>query len=229
MFSIDVFWRKLDFKPAKTGCEDINVDEVWATLRKMIDKKPIFAQLTYLDRFAQVVTGHYSPNKPPVVQKKTRGRPTKKQQEHKREQSARKSLHMPVEESGSDEEFEFPRHSSFVPSQEDLVRPSQSQPCPPYELHRHSSYIPSSFQGGSIWDKFNFPNLPRTKKSENLVRTYGDRIPSVFHPYISKITDVRPDGHCGFRAVAVGLGIGKNEHMAVRSQMLLELRSSEGL
>ncbi|MFQ6652416.1 hypothetical protein Gotur_024295, partial [Gossypium turneri] len=36
-------------------------------------------------------------------------------------------------------------------------------------------------------------------------------IPDMFHPYITHIQDVRGDGNCGFRAISVCLGYGKDQ------------------
>ncbi|KAJ0494911.1 hypothetical protein HanIR_Chr12g0602891 [Helianthus annuus] len=49
------------------------------------------------------------------------------------------------------------------------------------------------------------------------------QIPKVFHPYISRIKDVRPDEHCGFRAAAVGLGFEQDYFGYIRNQLLEEL------
>ncbi|PWA56003.1 hypothetical protein CTI12_AA361730 [Artemisia annua] len=46
----------------------------------------------------------------------------------------------------------------------------------------------------------------------------------MFHPYIYKVRDVRADGNCGFRAVAVGLNLHENAWPTVRYHLMEELR-----
>ncbi|KAK1410096.1 hypothetical protein QVD17_36629 [Tagetes erecta] len=66
--------------------------------------------------------------------------------------------------------------------------------------------------------------LPCACRLEGLIMRYAAQIPRLFYPYISKIKDVKPDGHCGFRATAAGLGIGQEDFLFIRNQLLLELR-----
>ena len=40
LFAIDVFWRKLDFKPAKINYENIDVDAEFEKLKKTINLTP---------------------------------------------------------------------------------------------------------------------------------------------------------------------------------------------
>ena len=40
LFAIDVFWRKLDFKPAKINYENIDVDAEFEKLKKTINQTP---------------------------------------------------------------------------------------------------------------------------------------------------------------------------------------------
>ena len=214
LFEIDLFWRKLDFNTASINYENFDVDTEFEKLKKSLDENPIQVKRSYLEKFFQVIKGN-SPKKPPVVQTKTRGRPTLKQQEQRRDEAARKSFSTPTEQSGSDWSFEYPRHSSYIPSQEELLRPSTSQPVRPSASIRPSTLKQYSPQ---------FPLIELTPESEILIRRFGDQIPSVFHPYISKIKDVKPDGHCGFRAVAVGLGLKQSEYMTIRRHLLRSLR-----
>nr|KAJ0211591.1 hypothetical protein LSAT_V11C400199230 [Lactuca sativa] len=51
-------------------------------------------------------------------------------------------------------------------------------------------------------------------------------IPSIFHPYITCIQNVRGDGNCGFRSVAVCLGYDENEWLFIRQQLYDELLTS---
>ncbi|KAJ0716304.1 hypothetical protein HanPI659440_Chr13g0511151 [Helianthus annuus] len=66
-------------------------------------------------------------------------------------------------------------------------------------------------------------------KTDVAIRNYASQIPKVIHPYIVRIKDVKPDGHCGFRSVAVGLGVKQNSYLMIRKQLLKELRMNESL
>ena len=143
---------------------------------------------------------------------------------------------MTEEQSGPDLSFDFPRHSSYVPSQEELVRPSLSQPVrlsrsQSVRLPRSQPVRPSSSQPvrRSTSQRYlpYFPLINPSPKSEILIAKYGHQIPLVFHPYISKIKDVKPDDHCGFRSVAVALGYNQSKYLSIRKQLLMELRTNE--
>ncbi|GJS09647.1 putative ribonuclease H-like domain-containing protein [Tanacetum coccineum] len=53
------------------------------------------------------------------------------------------------------------------------------------------------------------------------------QIPTIFHPYISisSLQDVKPDGNCGFRSVALGLGLHEDHWPRIRSDLVRELDS----
>ena len=58
---------------------------------------------------------------------------------------------------------------------------------------------------------------------------FQHQIPVEFHPYISRIQDVLPDGHCGYRSVAVGLGFGEYVWPRIRNDLLLEMNQNQEL
>ncbi|KAC9897490.1 hypothetical protein E3N88_45121 [Mikania micrantha] len=51
---------------------------------------------------------------------------------------------------------------------------------------------------------------------------FKDHIPDIFHPYISRIQDVVPDGNCGFQSLAVALGLPETEWLTIRHALLTE-------
>ena len=53
-----------------------------------------------------------------------------------------------------------------------------------------------------------------------------EAIPEIFHPYITNIHDVRGDGNCGFRSIAVCLGYDEDQWPYIRRELLDELLSS---
>ncbi|XP_019158464.1 PREDICTED: uncharacterized protein LOC109155202 [Ipomoea nil] len=51
------------------------------------------------------------------------------------------------------------------------------------------------------------------------------QLPVIFHPFIMQVQDVRYDGNCGFRAVALCLGFKEDEWFKIRSNLIEELES----
>ncbi|GJX86349.1 MEI2-like protein 2 [Tanacetum coccineum] len=51
----------------------------------------------------------------------------------------------------------------------------------------------------------------------------------LFHPYISisSLQDVKPDGNCGFRSVALGLGLPEDHWPRIRSDLVRQLESRQ--
>ncbi|KAJ0489592.1 putative transcription factor FAR family [Helianthus annuus] len=204
---IDVFWKKLDFKPARNKIEDIDVDAEFEKLKKQIDPTPPQVKRSFFEKFQQILNPGNSNKKPPAVLKKTRGRPTLKMQEERKAEAARQSSYIPSEETWVDASDDLPRHSSYI-SAEDSCRGKNTKP-----LNLHPD----------------FPNIKLGPKTDIAIRNYASQIPNVIHPYIVKIKDVKPDGHCGFRSVAVGLGLKQNSYLKIREQLLKELRMHESL
>ncbi|XP_076895609.1 uncharacterized protein LOC143548285 [Bidens hawaiensis] len=53
-------------------------------------------------------------------------------------------------------------------------------------------------------------------------------IPGWAQPLVVDIKNVRPDGNCGFRSIAVGLGIHEKHWLDIRQAMQNELETNEG-
>ncbi|XP_019189960.1 PREDICTED: uncharacterized protein LOC109184415 [Ipomoea nil] len=54
---------------------------------------------------------------------------------------------------------------------------------------------------------------------------YMLQLPVIFHPFIMQVQDVKSDGNCGFRAVALCLGFKEDEWFKIRSNLIEELES----
>lgn len=63
---------------------------------------------------------------------------------------------------------------------------------------------------------------PRRQTKANNVSA-GTPIPAHLQPYVTSFVNVSPDGHCGFRAIAVSLGRNESDWLWVRREMLREL------
>ena len=100
------------------------------------------------------------------------------------------------------------RHSSFSQTgrSHNLIPDLNEEPP------RHSSYISQT----STWYDSSMGQLSRT---EELRR----QISEVFHPYILSLQDVVGDGNCGFRSVALGLGLTEDHWPRIRSDLVVEL------
>ncbi|GJY45963.1 RNA-directed DNA polymerase, eukaryota [Tanacetum coccineum] len=105
------------------------------------------------------------------------------------------------------------RHSSFLKSQRG--RTHNLIPDLNEEPPRHISFVSQT----STLHYFEI------SKSKRLRR----QIPIVFHPYISisSLQDVKPDGNCGFRSVALGLGLPEDHWPRIRSDLVRQLESRQ--
>ncbi|PWA41955.1 hypothetical protein CTI12_AA549380 [Artemisia annua] len=74
------------------------------------------------------------------------------------------------------------------------------------------------------------PILSRLYKHKNRLdlpahqfQNHLNLFPKMFHAFIDRVRDVKPDGNCGFRAVAVGLRLHEDEWPTIRYRLLQEL------
>ncbi|GKB51017.1 putative ribonuclease H-like domain-containing protein [Tanacetum coccineum] len=114
---------------------------------------------------------------------------------------------------GIDPNMQPRRHSSFSKSQRG--RTHNLIPDLNEEPPRHISFVSQT----STLHYFEI------SKSKRLRR----QIPIVFHPYISisSLQDVKPDGNCGFRSVALGLGLPEDHWPRIRSDLVCQLESRQ--
>lgn len=54
-------------------------------------------------------------------------------------------------------------------------------------------------------------------------------LPKSIAPFILGITDVLPDGHCGFRAISVSLGNDQGEWLSIREKMISDVNLRQSL
>ena len=91
---------------------------------------------------------------------------------------------------------------------------------------RHGSS--SNSQGGRTHNLI--PDLnEEPPASEERFKNLSRQIPKVFHPYISNtsLQDVEPDGNCGFRSVALGLGLTEDDWPIIRYDLVRHLESHQ--
>ncbi|GJX08711.1 probable terpene synthase 6 [Tanacetum coccineum] len=64
------------------------------------------------------------------------------------------------------------------------------------------------------------PNLNQEPVTNPLL----DHIPDIFYRYIKRLDNVKGDGNCGFRSIAVNIGLDENMWPLIRQELLQELR-----
>jgi hypothetical protein len=146
-----------------------------------------------------------STKKPPRVQQDTRGRPTTKQKNQRDADNRGATVAATV----SQRILDGGRRSCHVGS-------AHTQPTPPPRLPRSRS---TALAQGPI------PGFPLMRPDVDVIDVvrFEQYIPPMFHPYVLRITDVPPDGHCGYSAAAVGLGLEPHRQDYIRQQLLEEL------
>nr|GEX09687.1 hypothetical protein [Tanacetum cinerariifolium] len=106
------------------------------------------------------------------------------------------------------------------------------------EPARHSLFVDLNEEPTTFFDYIPETNLfvPPTVEShslfvdlneEHVTNPLLDHIPEIFHRYIIQLNNVKGDGNCGFRSVAVGLGRDENMWPLIRQELLQELRYHE--
>lgn len=147
----------------------------------------------------------------PRVQKNTRGRPSLKKTQQKRradpvrQESCRFSCSTVPNFVGLDSIKEPARHSSY---EFDLNKE------PMIDLNE----VSDDYESSQVIDLNKMP----TMKGSSIL----DDIPNIFHPYITNIHNVEGDGNCGYRALAVCLGLDEHDYFEyIRQQMGEELRN----
>ncbi|XP_035836042.1 uncharacterized protein LOC110888699 [Helianthus annuus] len=73
------------------------------------------------------------------------------------------------------------------------------------------------------------PVVQQNTRGRPTTKQFKYAIPPVFHPYVSCIRDVMPDGHCGFRSVAVGLGMDQSSWGLIRRDLVQEMDQNESI
>ncbi|KAI3732824.1 hypothetical protein L1987_64033 [Smallanthus sonchifolius] len=212
--AVDVFRRKLDLKPSFFDDENVDVDKVLGQVRNKIMSQPDQVKRSMLSRIAGVVFPSKSNKKASVVQEDTRGRPTLKKQQQRKQDVVRNSSFIGSQQSKCDPT----KHNSYIASQESIQASSVIQ-------HRRST----KGKGKQPQDDnahLGFPFI-MGKNAVNTINCFKDSIPSLFYPYISHIHDVNPDGNCGFRSVALGLGLNEKRWLFIRQQLLHEMDNKE--
>ncbi|KAF5787840.1 hypothetical protein HanXRQr2_Chr10g0457351 [Helianthus annuus] len=219
---IDVFWRKIDLLPCKLVDEEVDVVAELSNVRQHLEAQSPVQQKSLLSKIKAVFNPKSSTKKPPIVQQNTRGRPTSKKVQERLDEAVRLDEAARHGSYGEDSNvytaspkhrYDLPRHSSYVPSEGSRGTGSVIKSEKP-KMQRNSS---TSYKNKETRDDKGFPLM---KGDEHLL---SNQIPSEFHSYISRIQDVTPDGHCGYRSVAVGLGFSEHAWSNIRRDLLLEI------
>ncbi|EGG09945.1 uncharacterized protein MELLADRAFT_95224 [Melampsora larici-populina 98AG31] len=68
-------------------------------------------------------------------------------------------------------------------------------------------------------------SLAGTRRSLRARNKKDQRVPHWLHKYVNSVTDPAPDGHCGYRAIAISLGQPEDNWHSVREDLIGELQS----
>ncbi|GKE38151.1 probable terpene synthase 6 [Tanacetum coccineum] len=178
--------------------------------------------------------------KPSTVKRNTRRRSSLKQQQQQRQQQQQQRNAPPKSKDmrtcsqsarffGIDLNVEPERHSSYTNYQTNYDR----DPIPDLneEPARHSLFVDLNEEPTNFFDYIPETNqfVPPTVHShssfvdlneEPVTNPLLDHIPDIFHRYIICLNNVKGDGNCEFRSVAVGLGLDENMWPLIRQELL---------
>ncbi|KAL6584898.1 hypothetical protein OROMI_004187 [Orobanche minor] len=210
--SIDIFWRKLDISPSTfVQNDDISCDGELEHSKENFYKQSKVEKKSLLRKLKDIIGRTTTDIQVPRVQKNTRGRPSLKKPQQKRDvhpihQDSRRSCSVMPSFVGSDSIKEPARHISYVM---DLNKE------PVVDLNE----VPEEFESSYVIDLNEV-----TDEFESSYNSYiQEKIPNIFRPYITQINDVEGDGNCGFRAVATFLGLSQHHYFQIRMELLNEL------
>ncbi|XP_076908221.1 uncharacterized protein LOC143564987 [Bidens hawaiensis] len=237
--SIDIFWRKLDFVPSTTvQDDDVSCENELKHFKENFNKQFKAGKKSWLRKLKDIIGLGTTDIQEPQIQKNTRGRPNLKKSQQKRrvgqgttdiqeprvQKNTRGRPSLKKSQQKRRAEYCSARYScSNVPNFVDPIK----------EPARHSSFefdlnseplidlneVPGEcFERSYMIDLNVMPQL----NDSNIMSD----IPKVFHPYITNIQNVKCDGNCGFRAIAVCLGLDEEKsYEYIRQQMREELQN----
>lgn len=211
--SIDIFWRKLDISPSTSlQNDDVSCDNELQLFKENFDKQSKDGKKSWLRKLKDIFGPSETDIQEPQVQKNTRGRPSLKKSQQK---SVKKESEPQVE-----------RKTRGRPS----LKKAQQKRCDKKEPARHSSFE-FDLNKEPVIDWNEIPNEPARHSSYvidlnevplmNGLDMLVD-IPKVLHPYITNIQNVKGDGNCGYRALAVCLGLDEDRYYEYIRQMMRE-------
>jgi hypothetical protein len=215
---------------------EINVNETIDIVKQHINKQPTPVKKSLLAKIKAVINPLKSDTKAPVVQTKPRGRPSLKTQLKNREKEA---VHAGTPPRHSSHVSTPSRHSSYGNTPTNSYRdPYTTYAYSPQEdsyqdPHKNSSQTPTSkfkrsqtarakgrqSNAGAIEGASNPlpPNL--APEDVNSFLSYRSAIPPIFYQYLTRVQDVQGDGNCGFRAIAIGLGMKEKMWPQIRAEL----------
>ncbi|XP_021980708.1 uncharacterized protein LOC110876856 [Helianthus annuus] len=225
---IDPFWRKLNLdpilKPSKVDSFDL--DGEFVLLKLHLSAKPREVKKNLLQKMKDLLQLNKTKLKQPVVQKNTRGHPTLKAQEQRKDDSftepSRHSLFTtqgehsdsPVGLGTQESIIEPSRHNSFVESQSYCAETAM------FFGEIANGAKDSKTKKKVAKSKEEQPDLPLLPVGlVNMFMHFKKFIPPCFYQHLSHIQNVQGDGNCGFRSIAVGLSLKEWDWSFIRAQL----------
>ncbi|XP_022014448.1 uncharacterized protein LOC110913941 [Helianthus annuus] len=225
---IDPFWRKLNLdsilKLSEVDCFDL--DDELAFLKQHLIAQPREVKKNLLQKMKELVQLKKTKLQQPVMQKNTRGRPTLKAQQQRKDDSFMEpSRHnffttqdeysdSPVGFGTQETIIEPTRHSSFVESRSYCAE----TPMLFGEIAKGAKN--SKMQKKVAKSKEEQPHLPLLPVAQvNMFMHFKKFIPPCFYPHPSHIQNVQGDDNCGFRSIAVALSLKEWDWPLIREEL----------
>ena len=208
--SVDKFWKKLNLSPCTPltdDCTPLTDDNItYEVLQKKFDEKlksqSRFGKLSLLKKFQNIISPSTTSVGEPSVQKNTRGRPSLKNTIFRKTKIDLNQNPQAEDPPNQDPPSQNPRRSSISTYTPDYVRSNS------FDLNQEPDRHNSCFNHGQP-----------IYYSDPLM----NEISIEFQPYVSNIVNVKGDGNCGFRAIAVALGYNENYWRQIRNDLSDEL------
>jgi len=228
--SIDIFWRKLDTSPLTPNENgDITCDDELKKFKEVFEKQSNAGKKVLLEKLKEIYDPSIQAVEEPVVKKNTRGRPRLKKQQEK--QQLDRVIRQTLKRSCSTRPniVEEPVVKKNTRGRPRLKKQQEKQQV--HSISQQPGKKSSSTRSNVI--EYNFMDLNLSPPSHSSYTGCSDplleEIPTIFHPYITKIQNVCGDGHCGFRSIAVCLGCNENKWPEIREELLEDLNQKEDL
>ncbi|XP_038679422.1 uncharacterized protein LOC119980699 [Tripterygium wilfordii] len=207
--SINNFWRKLDLSPC-VSLQDDDID--LQVFTEQFKQQPRHDKFSLLKKLREIITPSTTLIREPVVKTNTCGCPSLKKKFASNTRANPSAL--VFVESDSPHSRKPSRHSYLFGGPD-----SKSGE----DIFTHANTTTFEFVESDIF-QFQEPARHSCSSTYNdSVHVYVRQFPPILLPYIMYVQDVKLDGNCGFRAIAVCLGLHEYAWATIRYNLIEEL------
>jgi hypothetical protein len=118
--------------------------------------------------------------------------------------------------------YEFHQHNRTIP-------PDARGTLPNIFPKQAMQFIPPDAKNATAFPPMVSHSLPKRRKPQVLpLKPENNKIellPIFIQEYVKTLYNVEPDGHCGFRAAGICLGMGEEGYMEIRKRLIEEIQS----